>query len=131
MQCNLGFWPALREEYPSTLAQRCGVNKTANILDKRPKTLQPEAKGLLQQVYLSATKSAALEAYDQFINRYATKYPAAWECLVKDQEGLFTFYEFPPNTGGIFAPPTRSNRPSLPCATAPNRPRAVAPDGPP
>jgi len=59
---NLGFGAALREEYPSTLAQRCGVNKTANILDKRPKTLQPEAKGLLQQVYLSATKSAALQA---------------------------------------------------------------------
>jgi transposase-like protein len=92
---NLGFWAALREECPSTLEQRCWVHKTANILDKLPKTLPPDAKGLLQQVYLSATKSAALQAYDQFIHRYEAKYPAACECLVKGQEVLFTFYDFP------------------------------------
>ena len=92
---NLGFWGALREECPSTLEQRCWVHKTANILDKLPKTLQPDAKGLLQQLYLSATKEAALKAYDRFIHRYEPKYPAACECLAKDQEVLFTFYDFP------------------------------------
>ena len=92
---SLGFWAALREEGPSTLEQRCWVHKTAHILDKLPKTLQPDAKGLLQQLYLSATKNAALKAYDQFISRYEAKYPAACECLTKDQEVLFTFYDFP------------------------------------
>jgi len=92
---SLGFWGALREECPSTLEQRCWVHKTANILDKLPKTLQPDAKGLLQQLYLSATKEAALKAYDRFFHRYEAKYPAACECLAKDQEVLFTFYDFP------------------------------------
>jgi transposase-like protein len=92
---NLRFWAALREECPSTLEQRCWVHKTANILDKLPKTLQPDAKSLPQRLYLSATKNAALHAYDQFIHRYEAKYPAAFECLAKDQEVLFTFYDFP------------------------------------
>ena len=46
---NLGFWGALREECPSTQEQRGWVHKTANILDKRPKSLPPDAKSLLQQ----------------------------------------------------------------------------------
>ena len=92
---NLGFWAALREECPTTQEQRCWVHKTANILDKLPKSLQPDAKSLLKQLYLSETKSTALNAYDQFINRYEPKYPAACECLAKDQQVLFTFYDFP------------------------------------
>jgi len=32
----LGFWAALREEYPATKEQRCWVHKTANVLDKLP-----------------------------------------------------------------------------------------------
>jgi len=44
---------------------------------------------------LSATKEAALKAYDRFLHRYEAKYPAACECLIKDQEVLFTFYDFP------------------------------------
>ena len=30
----LGFWAALREEWPSTREQRCWVHKTANVLNK-------------------------------------------------------------------------------------------------
>jgi putative transposase len=35
----LGFWAALEEEYPRCQQQRCWVHKTANILDKMPKSL--------------------------------------------------------------------------------------------
>jgi transposase-like protein len=34
-------------------------------------------------------------AYDQFISSYQTKFPKACECLEKDKEVLFTFYDFP------------------------------------
>src|SRR5665213_4592554 len=40
----LGFWKALPQVYPSTREQRCWVHKTANVLDKLPKRLQPAAK---------------------------------------------------------------------------------------
>ena len=36
----LGFWGALREEWPSIREQRCWVHKTANVLDKMPKSIQ-------------------------------------------------------------------------------------------
>jgi len=92
---GLGFWAALAEEYPTTRAQRCWVHKTANVLDKFPKTLQPTAKDKIHQMYLAPTKAAALKSFDAFISLYDAKYPKACECLRKDAEVLFTFYDFP------------------------------------
>jgi putative transposase len=92
---SLGFWLALQEEYGPVPQQRCWVHKTANILDKMPKSVQGRAKELIHEMYLSPTRKAALAAYDQFITSYQAKYPKATECLEKDQEWLFTFYDFP------------------------------------
>src|SRR4051794_40711252 len=38
----LGFWKALGELWPTTREQRCWVHKTANILNKLPKSQQPK-----------------------------------------------------------------------------------------
>ena len=40
----LGFWKAIDEVWPKTRAQRCWVHKTANVLNKLPKSLQAKAK---------------------------------------------------------------------------------------
>ena len=39
----LGFWKAIEEVWPKTRAQRCWVHKTANVLNKLPKSLQAKA----------------------------------------------------------------------------------------
>jgi putative transposase len=91
----LGFWAALEEEYPDTKPQRCWVHKTANILDKLPKAIQSKAKSMIHDMYMADTKENALKAYDLFIKSFQDKYPKAVECLVKDKESLFTFYQFP------------------------------------
>jgi len=91
----LGFWAALEEEFPQCRQQRCWVHKTANILDKMPKSVQPNAKTMIHEMYLSPTKEAALKAYDEFLRHYGAKYPAACKCLEKDKEQLFSFYDFP------------------------------------
>ena len=91
----LGFWLALREEYGPVPQQRCWVHKTANILDKMPRSVQGRAKQLIHEMYLSPTRKAALTAYEQFITSYQAKFPKAIECLEKDKEWLFTFYDFP------------------------------------
>ncbi|MGL6015607.1 MAG: IS256 family transposase [Selenomonadaceae bacterium] len=92
----LGFWAAAREAYcATTREQRCWVHKTANILDKMPKSLQGKAKSMIHEMYMSDTKVKALKAYDHFIETYSGKYPKAVECLTKDKEHLFTFYDFP------------------------------------
>lgn len=91
----LGFRAAVEEAFPETEEQRCWIHKTANILDKMPKRVQPDAKKLIHEMYLSPTREAALEAYAEFVKLYEAKYPKAVECLAKDKDVLFKFYDFP------------------------------------
>ena len=91
----LGFWGALEEVFPRSRRQRCWVHKTANVLDKMPKSLQKSAKAMLHQMYLAARKEEALKVYDDFVKLYGAKCPKAVACLEKDQADLFTFYDFP------------------------------------
>ena len=91
----LGFWNALEEEFSQCRQQRCWVHKTANILDKMPKSVQPNAKRMIHEMYLSPTKESALKSYEEFLRLYTTKYPGACKCLEKNKEQLFTFYDFP------------------------------------
>ena len=91
----LGFWAALREEFPETREQRCWVHKTANILDKMPKSVQPDAKKLIHEMYLSPTLKGAKSAFREFEKRYNAKHSKAVDCLTKDEDTLFSFYDFP------------------------------------
>jgi transposase-like protein len=91
----LGFWAALREVFPKCREQRCWVHKTANVLDKMPKSVQSKAKSMLHEMWQAPTKEKALEAYQHFLSSWREKYPKAAECLQTDVEELFTFYDFP------------------------------------
>ena len=91
----LGFWKALRQVYPATQEQRCWVHKTANVLDKLPKGVQPKAKRMLHEIYQAPSRAEAEKAFDLFLRTYEAKYPKATECLAKDRNELLTFYDFP------------------------------------
>ena len=91
----LGFWKAAGEVWPKTREQRCWVHKTANVLDKLPKSQQPKAKRALQEIWMAETKADAETAFDAFIESYAPKYEKAADCLSKDREALLAFYDFP------------------------------------
>ena len=91
----MGFWAALAEVFPTTRAQRCWVHKTVNVLDKLPKTQQPEAKSALHEIWQADSRKSAEKAFDRFIATYEQKYPKAVDCLVKDREALLAFYDFP------------------------------------
>jgi len=91
----LGFWAALRKVYPQTREQRCWVHKTANVLNKMPKSVQPRAKADLHEIWLAETRDAANKAFDTFLAKYEAKYEGACACLRKDREVLLTFYDFP------------------------------------
>jgi putative transposase len=91
----LGFWAAMRKTWHTTKEQRCWVHKTANVLDKLPKSSQPKAKNLLHEIYMAETKAEAQKAFELFVKTYQTKYPKATECLEKDKTALLTFYDFP------------------------------------
>ena len=91
----LGFWTALRQVYGQTREQRCWVHKTANVLNKLPKSLQGKAKAHLQDIWMAETRADAEDAFDFFIKAYGAKYDKAVECLTKDRDRLLTFYDVP------------------------------------
>ena len=91
----LGFWKALGEIWPTTREQRCWVHKTANILNKLPKSQQSKAKRSLQEIWMAETSKEAEAAFDAFTAAYELKYEKATECLTKDRETLLAFYDFP------------------------------------
>ena len=91
----LGFWKAVRQVWPTTAEQRCWVHKTANVLDKLPKSVQPKAKDMLHEIYLAPSRAEAEKAFDLFLRTYEAKYPKATECLGKDRKELLVFYDFP------------------------------------
>ena len=91
----LGFWKALPQVYDDTRWQRCWVHKTANVLNKLPKSLQAKAKAKLHQIWMAPEKDEAERHFDDFIRIYDAKYPKATGCLQKDREALLTFYDFP------------------------------------
>ncbi len=91
----LGFWAALRKVFPRTREQRCWVHKTANVLDKLPKSLQGKVKAMIHDIYLAETREAALRAWDHCLRFLGDKYPKATGCLEDDREALLAFYDFP------------------------------------
>ena len=91
----LGFWRALDAVSPTTRHQRCTVHKTANVLDKMPKSVQPAAKSDLREVWAAPDRATAEAAVATFAEKYAAKYEKAVACLVKDRDALLTFYDFP------------------------------------
>jgi len=91
----LGFWKALPEVWPRTCEQRCWVHKTANVLNRLPKSLQGKAKRALQNIWMAETRKDAEAAFDAFAELYGAKYDKAVECLTKDRDVLLTFYDFP------------------------------------
>jgi transposase-like protein len=91
----LGFWKALPQVFGHTRGQRCWVHKTANVLNKLPKSQQPKAKAALQDIWMAASREDAHRAFDSFVVNYDAKYPKAVQTLVKDRDAMLAFYDFP------------------------------------
>ena len=91
----LGFWKALDEVFPGTRHQRCWVHKTANVLNKVPKSRPAAMKADLREIHGAPTRAAAEVAMDIFAEKYGAKYARAVECLTKDREALLAFFDFP------------------------------------
>ena len=91
----LGFWKALSQEYPQTRHQRCWVHKTANVLNKLPKSMQEKVKGSLHDIWMASSRKEADKAFDLALEIYGVKYASAMECLKKDREELLSFYDYP------------------------------------
>jgi transposase-like protein len=63
----LGFWAALRKVFGKTREQRCWVHKTANVLNKMPRSVQAKAKADLHEIWQAETRAAASQTFDHFL----------------------------------------------------------------
>jgi Transposase, Mutator family len=79
-------WKMLGELWPATGEQRCWVHKAAHILNKLPKSQQPEAKRLMQEIWMAATSPAAEAAFDAFTAACQPKYDKAALNLAGEQK---------------------------------------------
>ena len=91
----MGFWAALSKIFPETDHQRYWVHKTANVLNKLPKSVQPKVKADLHDIWMAETRDEAYRAFDRTLKRFEAKYPQAMACLAKDREELLAFYDYP------------------------------------
>jgi putative transposase len=91
----LGFWAAIREVWPETREQRCWVHRIANVLDKLPTRLQPQAKRALHEMMYAESRATCETAIHRFTQDYAVKYPKAVKSLVTDVARLLTHFDFP------------------------------------
>ena len=91
----MGFWRAMEEIFPTTRHQRCWQHKLVNILNKVPKSVQPNMKADLREVRDAPDRGTADRAIAVFAEKYGAKYPKAVDCLTKDRDTLLAFFDFP------------------------------------
>ena len=63
----LGFRKALNKAYPGIEHQRCRVRKTANVLNKLLKSMQPKVKAELHEIWMAETREDAEQAFEYLI----------------------------------------------------------------
>ena len=125
----LGFWQAIEEVWPKTRGQRCWVHKTANVLNRLPKSQQSKAKRALQDIWMAETKNDANAAFDAFIETYAIEYDKAVGRRRRTARRCWRFTTSLLSIGSTCGPPTPLKAHSPPCGIEPCAPRDASRTG--
>jgi transposase-like protein len=67
----------------------------ANVLNKVPKSVQRTMKADLAEIRDAPNRASAEAAIAVFVEKYASRYAKAVECLTKDTDALLAFFDFP------------------------------------
>ncbi len=93
---HLGIWGALTSVYPKSDEQRCWNHRMVNVLDKLPKTAQPQGRALLAKIpYAQSRKEAQRlkRAFQGWAGRQG--YDQAATLLDHDWGRMVAFYRYP------------------------------------
>ncbi|MBY3348934.1 transposase [Rhizobium laguerreae] len=124
------FWKALDDFLSSTKYQRCWVHKTANILNKVPKSVQDGMKASPARNLSRSQPGLGRDRNAVFVEKYDAKYAKAVDCLTKDQNALLAFYDLPAEHWDHLRTSIPSKASLPPFATARCVPRAHYPQKP-
>ena len=122
----LGFWKAAGEVWPKTREQRCWVHKTANVIDKLPKSQQRRQTRLQR----SGGEPRPPPSWRSTPSSRATRPNTEGGRLPGQGSGHATGVLRLPGRALETPADDQSRTPSLPCATARSDRRAVCPTGP-
>jgi putative transposase len=92
---ELGFWKAMREEFPDTREQRCWWHKQANVLAALPKSVHPGAVAAIKEIFNAEDIDKAQLAVKAFEVDFGAKYPKVVANIVDDADVLLEFYQYP------------------------------------
>ena len=93
----LGFWKALGEVWPTTREQRCWVHKTANVLNRLPKSYIPRPTGVTGDLD-GRDKEGCRDRIRSLRRNLRSRNRWAAECLTKDRDTLLGVLRFPRRT---------------------------------
>lgn len=93
---HLGIWGALATVFPNAGEQRCWNHRIVNVLDKLPKSRQPEGKVLLTPIPYAETRADAERLKGKF-QKWCRRngFEGAADLIDHDWERMVTFYGFP------------------------------------
>ena len=91
----LGFWTAIDQGVAKDASATLLGAQNRECPEQAAKEPAAKAKRVLQDIRMAETRKAAENALDAFIETYGVKYEKAVECLTKDRDALFAFYDFP------------------------------------
>lgn len=66
----------------------------ANVLNRLPKSLQGQAKGILNRIWMAPSRCEAEKAFDRFLAVFNAKYSKACEIFEKGRQDLLTSFDF-------------------------------------
>jgi putative transposase len=93
---NPGLIGAVKATWPEIHRQRCVVHRKHNVLERVPKGDRAVINRALNRIFYAPSLDEALQAAEEFANRYGDCYPSACEVLGTDLEDCLTFFRFPP-----------------------------------
>ncbi len=123
----LGFWKALPQVFGTTLRQRCWVHKTANVLNKLPKSQQPRAKAALHETGWRPPDRRRRKRSITSSRCIGPSIPRRWRAWKRTGRRCWRSTIFRRSIGFTLGPPIRSNPPLLRCGSEPPKTAAVCP----
>ncbi|MEW6674917.1 MAG: IS256 family transposase [Nitrospirota bacterium] len=92
---HAGLENAVDNIYPYVKRQRCWAHKLRNVSNYLKKKDQDRCIDEARAIYSAENRKEAVEAYNEWAERWRTTYPKAVRCIEKDLEELLNFYYCP------------------------------------
>jgi len=71
------------------------VRKTANVLEKLPKAMQPKVKEALHNIWQAEPGNRLMKHLNTVLNGSARNIRKRWNRLAKDKASTLAFYDYP------------------------------------